>query len=145
MRIYICIDYPQHPSILHQYYSTTDPDLEAQDYPRRVIVASNQLLIEPTKAFHNPSLLVGSGAAVLRKNLPFNSKNSTDGHYHTIRTEASHCLLVVGMPGTILVASVIGYTVGRFTRTAILGVVAGATTVSVFAYIQASIGCSFNE
>jgi len=49
------------------------------------------------------------------------------------------------MAGTILVAGVVGYTVGNFTGTAILGIVAGATTVSVFAFIQASIGYSFKE
>ncbi|OAG00173.1 uncharacterized protein CC84DRAFT_1222480 [Paraphaeosphaeria sporulosa] len=119
---------------------TTNPDPKAQYYPRRIIVASIQPLIELTETFHNPSLLVGSGAAVLRENPQFNSKNCIDGHYHAIliRSEASHCLLVAGMAGAILVAGVIGYTVGRFTKSAMLGVVAGATAVSVFAYLQAS-------
>ncbi|KAK7185788.1 hypothetical protein PSPO01_08038, partial [Paraphaeosphaeria sporulosa] len=119
------------------YRFTTNPDPEAQDYPRRIIVASIQLLIELTEAFHDPSLLVGSGAAVLREIPQFNSKNCIDGHYHAIliRSEASHCLLVAGMAGAILVAGVIGYTVGRFTKSAMLGVVAGATAVSVFAYL----------
>jgi hypothetical protein len=49
------------------------------------------------------------------------------------------------MVGTIVAAGVVGYTVGRFTRTAMLGVVAGATAISVFAYIQASIGRSCKE
>ncbi|KAF2676512.1 hypothetical protein K458DRAFT_437181 [Lentithecium fluviatile CBS 122367] len=126
---------------------TASPDPEAQDYPRSVIIASNRPLIELTKAFHDPSLLAGSGAALIRENPQFNPKNPTDGHYHAIliKTEASRWLFVVGMASTILVASVIGYVVGHFTRTAILGVVAGATTVSVFAFIQASIGCSFKE
>ncbi|CAN9176365.1 hypothetical protein AA0114_g11004 [Alternaria tenuissima] len=122
---------------------TINPDPEAQDYPRAVILQSSTPLLELTEAFHNPSLLNGTGAALIRENPhfnPANGKSLIDGHYHAIliKTEASRWLIAAGVAGTIVVAAVIGFVVGYMVGNAQLGVTAGATTVAVFAFVQ---GC----
>ncbi|RYN91427.1 hypothetical protein AA0119_g10425 [Alternaria tenuissima] len=122
---------------------TVNPDPEAQDHPRAVILQSSTPLLELTEAFHNPSLLNGTGATLIRENPhfnPANGKSPIDGHYHAIliKTEASRWLIAAGMAGTIVVAAVIGFVVGYMDGNAQLGVTAGATTVAVLAFVQ---GC----
>ncbi|RYN18130.1 hypothetical protein AA0115_g11452 [Alternaria tenuissima] len=122
---------------------TVNPDPEAQDYPRAVILQSSTPLLELTEAFHNPSLLNGTGAALIRENPHFNlanGKSPIDGHFHAIliKTEASCWLIATGVAGTIVVAAVLGVVVGYMVGDAQLGVTAGATTVAVLAFVQ---GC----
>jgi hypothetical protein len=83
-------------------------DAEAQDYPRVVILKSSEPLTELTKAFHNPSVLNGTGMTLILANPGLNvtaGKNPVDGHYHAIliKTEASHWLIATGMAGAIVV------------------------------------------
>ncbi|RYO33928.1 hypothetical protein AA0113_g11659 [Alternaria arborescens] len=122
---------------------TVNPDPEAQDYPRAVILQSSTPLLELTEAFHNPSFLNGTGAALVRENPhfnPANGKSPIDGRYHAIliKTEASRWLIAAGVAGTIVVAAIIGFVVGYMVGNAQLGVTAGATTVAVLAFAQ---GC----
>ncbi|RYN65572.1 hypothetical protein AA0117_g12081 [Alternaria alternata] len=122
---------------------TVNPDPEAQDYPRAVILQSSTPLLELTEAFHTPSLLNGTGTTLIRRNLQFNPENGEspiDGHYHAIliKTKASRWLIAAGVAGTIVVAAVIGSVVGYMVGNAELGVAAGATAVAVFAFVQ---GC----
>ncbi|RYN17606.1 hypothetical protein AA0112_g11977 [Alternaria arborescens] len=122
---------------------TVNPDPEAQDYPRAVILKSSTPLLELTEAFHTPSLLNGTGATLIRENSQFNPANGKsliDGHYHAIliKTKASRWLIAAGVAGTIVVEAVIGSVVGYMVGNAELGVAAGATAIAVFAFIQ---GC----
>ncbi|CAN9140504.1 unnamed protein product [Alternaria alternata] len=122
---------------------TVNPDPEAQDYPRAVILKSSTPLLELTEAFHTPSLLNGTGATLIRENSQFdpaNGKSPIDGHYHAIliKNKASRWLIAAGVAGTIVVAAVIGSVVGYMVGNAELGVAAGATAIAVFAFIQ---GC----
>ncbi|RYO58915.1 hypothetical protein AA0116_g7206 [Alternaria tenuissima] len=131
----------QSPDCLPQF--TVNPDPEAQDYPRAVILQSSTPLLELTEAFHTPSLLNGTGTTLIRRNLQFNPENGEspiDGHYHAIliKTKASRWLIAAGVAGTIVVAAVIGSVVGYMVGNAELGVAAGATAVAVFAFVQ---GC----
>jgi hypothetical protein len=133
--------YLQSPDCLPQF--TINPDPEAQDYPRAVILKSSTPLLELTEAFHTPSLLNGTGATLVRENSQFNpanGKSPIDGHYHAIliKTKASRWLIAAGVAGTIVVAAVIGSVVGYMVGNAELGVAAGATAIAVFAFIQ---GC----
>jgi hypothetical protein len=133
--------YLQSPDCLPQF--TVNPDPEAQDYPRAVILKSSTPLLELTGAFHTPSLLNGTGATLIRENSQFNPANGKsliDGHYHAIliKTKASRWLIAAGVAGTIVVAAVIGSVVGYMVGNAELGVAAGATAIAVFAFIQ---GC----
>jgi hypothetical protein len=133
--------YPQSPDRPSQF--TINPDPEAQDYPRAVILQSSTPLLELTEAFHNPSLLNGTGTALIREYPhfdPANGKSTINGQYHAIliKTEASRWLIAAGVAGTIVVAAVIGFVVGYMVGNAQLGVTAGATTVAVLAFVQ---GC----
>ncbi|CAI9634069.1 unnamed protein product [Alternaria burnsii] len=132
---------PRSPDLLFQFTVNTDP--EAQDYPRTVILKSSTPLLELTEAFHNPSLLNGTDATLIRENSQFNpanGKSPIDGHYHAIliKTKASRWLIAAGVAGTIVVAAVIGSVVGYMVGNAELGIAAGATAIAVFAFIQ---GC----
>ncbi|RYN47866.1 hypothetical protein AA0118_g12017 [Alternaria tenuissima] len=122
---------------------TVNPDPEAQDYPRAVILKSSTPLPELTEAFHNPSLLNGTGATLIHENSQFNpanSKSPIDGHYHAIliKTKASRWLIAAGVAGTIVVAAVVGAVVGGMGGNSGLGIAAGGTAIAVFSFIQ---GC----
>lgn len=119
-------------------------DTEAQDYPRVVILKSSEPLPELTKAFHNPSLLNGTGVSLILANPGLNvtaGKNPIDGHYHAIliKTEANHWLTAIGIAGAVMVSAVIGYLVGYFSGNPELGVAAGAAFVAVLSFIQVCI------
>ncbi|KAH8628538.1 hypothetical protein IG631_15795 [Alternaria alternata] len=113
--------YPQSSDRPSQF--TVSPNPEAQDYPRAVIIQSSTPLLELTEAFHNPSLLNGTGAALIRENPhfnPANGKSPIDGHYHAIlmKSEASRWLIAAGVAGTVVVAAVIGFVVGYMVENA---------------------------
>jgi len=122
---------------------TVNPDPGAQDYPRAVIIKSSEPRLELTKAFHNPSLLNGTGTTLVIENLLFSpaaNRCPTDSHHHAllIKTRASRWLIAFGVAGAIVVAGAVGCVVGYFAGNAELGVAAGAVVVVVLTFVQ---GC----
>ncbi|ORY11512.1 hypothetical protein BCR34DRAFT_587854 [Clohesyomyces aquaticus] len=123
--------------------STINTDLEAQDYPRAIIIKSSEPLHELTKAFHKPALLCGTGSALLRDFTHLNMAsegNKRDSHYRAIliETKAGPWLVVAGVVGAVVASVVIGFVAGYFTGDGKLGIGAGAAVIAVLTLIQ---GC----
>jgi len=105
--------YHTHPQIEE---ATLSPlcigDLEAQDYPRQVLVDSSTPRPDLTEAFHNPDVL--RGTQFMRLNAQFNISEQNSGIRKAIliKTEASKYIVVSALAVMVLVAIVAGVVVG---------------------------------
>ncbi|KAH6629800.1 hypothetical protein C7974DRAFT_193364 [Boeremia exigua] len=117
-------------------------DLEAQDYPREVIVETHTPRLDLTKAFKNPLLLRGTGFASANEQFVLPAKGTIcDREVHAILFKSATCKegVVAVLVVLVLFSIMIGLAVGFWTRDAKTGLAVCAGAIGIFALIQASL------